>query len=335
MAPFELPIGAEQEFRGIADLLHEKADLYPSGPQAEESEWPEDLHAMADPAREKLIEAVAESDDALIEEYLESGTLPEEHIVSGAKDGFAAPGWRRSSAARPPRRSGIDRLLDFIVEEFPSPADREPITVVAKDGAEETRGAAGSESAVRLRVQDGVRPVRRAHHDVPGVLGPGGARLERLRREQGSEERISQLFTLRGKEHETVSAIGPGDIGAVAKLQHAHTGDTWSTKDKPVTLPAVALPEPLLAYAIAPASKGEEDKLSTGLTRTSRGGPLVSRRANEETHETVIYGMGEAHLGVQMQRLNLEVRRRGRAPAGEDRLPRDDPGPRLGARAAT
>jgi elongation factor G len=83
------PIGTEHEFRGIADLLHEKADLLPDGPNAEESEWPDDLHAMADPAREKLIEAVAESDDALIEEYLESGTLPEEHIVSGAKDGFA------------------------------------------------------------------------------------------------------------------------------------------------------------------------------------------------------------------------------------------------------
>jgi len=89
VAPFELPIGTEHEFRGIADLLHEKADLYPSGPHAEESEWPDDLHAMADPAREKLIEAVAESDDALIEEYLEQGTLPEEHIVSGAKAGFA------------------------------------------------------------------------------------------------------------------------------------------------------------------------------------------------------------------------------------------------------
>src|SRR3954454_18995774 len=89
VAPFELPIGSEHEFRGVADLLHEKADLYPSGPRAEESEWPDEIHAIADPAREKLIEAVAESDDALIEEYLEQGTLPEEHIVRGAKDGFA------------------------------------------------------------------------------------------------------------------------------------------------------------------------------------------------------------------------------------------------------
>src|SRR5262245_36794717 len=139
VAPFELPIGTESDFRGIADLLHEKADLYPSGPKAEESEWPDDLHAMADPAREKLIEAVAESDDALIEEYLDSGSLPEEHIVSGAKDGFARARLAPVICGSAAKAIGIDRLLDFIVEEFPSPTDRDGITVVGKGDAEETR----------------------------------------------------------------------------------------------------------------------------------------------------------------------------------------------------
>jgi elongation factor G len=120
---------------------------------------------------------------------------------------------------------------------------------------------------------------------------------------QGTDERISQLFTLSGKDHDNVAAVPAGDIGAVAKLQHAHTGDTWSTKDAPVTLPPVELPEPLLAYAIAPASKGEEDKLATGLTRLREEDPSFRVERNEETHETVIYGMGEAHLDVQMHRL--------------------------------
>src|SRR5256885_7968188 len=135
VAPFELPIGQEHEFRGIADLLHEKADLYPGGPNAEESEWPDDLHAMADPAREKLIEAVAESDDALIEEYLEQGTLPEQHIASGAKDGFTRARLAPVLVGSASKAIGIDRLLDFIVEEFPSPIDRGPIVVQGKDGA--------------------------------------------------------------------------------------------------------------------------------------------------------------------------------------------------------
>ena len=169
VAPFELPIGQEHEFKGVADLLHEKADLYPSGPRAEESDWPDDLHAMADPAREKLIEAVAESDDALIEEYLEVGTLPEEHIVSGAKDGFARARLAPVIVGSATKAMGIDRLLDFIVEEFPSPLERGPITVIGKDGTE-TRASERCERAHdRVRVQDGLGPVRRPHHDVPGL----------------------------------------------------------------------------------------------------------------------------------------------------------------------
>ena len=169
VAPFELPIGQEHEFKGVADLLHEKADLYPSGPRAEESDWPDDLHAMADPAREKLIEAVAESDDALIEEYLEVGTLPEEHIVSGAKDGFARARLAPVIVGSATKAIGIDRLLDFIVEEFPSPLERGPITVIGKDGTENERAERCERADDRVRVQDGVGPVRRPHHDVPGL----------------------------------------------------------------------------------------------------------------------------------------------------------------------
>ena len=150
VAPFELPIGQEHDFEGVADLLHEKADRYPSGPRAEESDWPDDLHAMADPAREKLIEAVAESDDALIEEYLEVGTLPEEHIVSGAKDGFARARLAPVIVGSAAKAMGIDRLLDFIVEEFPSPVDRGPVTVIG-EGRHRDRASVRCESDPRPR----------------------------------------------------------------------------------------------------------------------------------------------------------------------------------------
>ena len=306
VAPFELPIGAEHEFRGIADLLHEKADLYPSGPKAEESEWPDDLHTMADPAREKLIEAVAESDDSLIEEYLETGSLPEEHIVSGAKDGFARARLAPVICGSAAKAIGIDRLLDFIVEEFPSPADRGPITVVGAGDTEEERAPESTGplcAFVFKTVSDPFVGHITLFRVFSGTVKPDSSVHDAT---QGTEERISQLFTLRGKEHDTVAAIPAGDIGAVAKLQHAHTGDTWSTKDHPVRLPTVALPEPLLAYAIAPASKGEEDKLATGLTRLREEDPSFRIERNEDTHETVIYGMGEAHLDVQMQRLKAK-----------------------------
>src|SRR6187551_3275926 len=251
VAPFELPIGQEHEFKGVADLLHEKADLYPSGPRAEESDWPDDLHAMADPAREKLIEAVAESDDALIEEYLETGSLPEEHIVEGAKGGFARARLAPVICGSAAKAIGIDRLLDFIVEEFPSPADRGAITVVGKGDSEETRepDPSGPLSAFVFKtVSDPFVGHITMFRVFSGSVKPDSTVFDAT---AGTEERIGQLFTLRGKEHENVPSVGAGDIGAVAKLQHAHTGDTWSTKDKPVSLPSVTLPEPLLAYAIA------------------------------------------------------------------------------------
>ena len=303
VAPFELPIGAEQEFNGIADLLHEKADLYPSGPRAEESDWPDEIHAMADPAREKLIEAVAESDDALIEQYLDEGTLPEATIAQAAKAGFANARLAPVFVGSASKAIGIDRLLDFIVEEFPSPSERAPLAVIAKGGEEQARScdANGPLTAfvfktvsdpfvghiTMFRVFSGkVRPDTSVHNAT-----------------QGTDERIGQLFALKGKDHESVSEVPAGDIGAVAKLPHTHTGDTFSTKDDPVQLPAVELPEPLLAYAISPKTKGEEDRLATGLARLREEDPTFRVARNDETHETVIYGMGEAHLGVQMARL--------------------------------
>jgi elongation factor G len=306
VAPFELPIGAELEFNGIADLLHEKADLYPSGPRAEESDWPDEIHEMADPAREKLIEAVAESDDALIEQYLDEGTLPEATIAQGAKAGFANARLAPVFVGSASKAIGIDRLLDFIVEEFPSPSERAPLAVIANGGAEQTRSSDtnGPLTAfvfktvsdpfvghiTMFRVFSGkVRPDTSVHNAT-----------------QGTDERIGQLFALKGKDHESVSEVPAGDIGAVAKLPHTHTGDTFSTKDDPVQLPAVELPEPLLAYAISPKTKGEEDRLATGLARLREEDPTFRVARNDETHETVIYGMGEAHLGVQMARLKAK-----------------------------
>src|SRR3954469_7150195 len=137
VAPLEFPLGGEHAFEGVADLLSMKAYPHGSGAKAEEGEWPDDIHSKADPFREKLMEAVAESDDSLIEKYLEDGELSEDEIVHGVKAGFAeariAP-VLLGAAARP---VGVDRLLQFISDEFPAPAERPPITVVTKAGGEE------------------------------------------------------------------------------------------------------------------------------------------------------------------------------------------------------
>jgi elongation factor G len=306
IAPFELPIGQEHEFRGVADLLHEKADLYLDGPLAEESEWPDEIHAIADPAREKLVEAVAEADDALLEKYLEEGSLPESDVVHGAKDGFSRARLAPVIVGSAVRAIGIDRLLDFVVEEFPSPVDRGPVTVVGKTGELGERAcdvAALPCAFVFKTVSDPFVGHITMFRVFSGSVRPDSTVFDAT---QTLEERIGQLFTLRGKEHESVPEVVAGDIGAVAKLQHVHTGDTWSTKDDPVQLPSIELPEPLLAYAVTPKTKGDEDKLATGLARLREEDPSFRVARNEETHETVIYGMGEAHLDVQMSRLKAK-----------------------------
>ena len=239
----------------------------------------------------------------MIDEYLEVGTLPEEHIVSGAKDGFARARLAPVIVGSATKAMGIDRLLDFIVEEFPSPLERGPITVIGKDGTESERPseADGPTTAFVFKtVSDPFVGHITMFRVFSGAIQPDTSVHNST---QGTDERIGQLFTQRGKEHESVPAVSAGDIGAVAKLQHAHTGDTFATKDAPVHLRPLELPEPLLAYAIAPKAKGEEDKLATGLARLREEDPTLRVSRSEETHETVMHGMGEAHLEVMIERL--------------------------------
>jgi len=301
VAPLELPLGEEHEFEGTADLLHRKA--YRGGPKGTEGEWPDDISGKADPYREKLMEAVAESDDTLIEKYLEQGELAEDEIVNGVKAGFAnatiAP-VLVASAAGP---IGIDRLLSFIAEEFPSPVDRGPVTVRKKDGSQAERPCDPKAPLCALVFKTISDPY--VGHITMFRVFSGAARPDSTlyNATKGTDERVGQLFALRGKEHEPLSEVPAGDIAAVAKLSHTATGDTFSTKDDPVQVPTVEMPEPLLAFAIEPKTKGDEDKLSVALSRLREEDPTIRIERSDETHETVVYGMGEAHLDVTMERM--------------------------------
>ena len=303
VAPLELPLGEEHDFEGVADLLGRKAYRYGTGPNAEEGEWPDDISGKADPFREKLMEAVAESDDALIEKYLEEGELSEDEVVHGVKRGFAEARIAPVLCAAAARPLGVDRVLQFIADEFPSPIDRGPVTVIAKDGEEKQR-ACDPDQPLTAYVFKTVSDPFVGHITMfrvfSGRMRPDASVSNATK---GTDERIGQLFTLRGKEHDTLSEVPAGDIAAVAKLAHTTTGDTFSTKDDPVTLPAVEMPEPLLAFAITPKTKGDEDKLSIALSRLKEEDPTLRVDRSDETHETVMYGMGEAHLDVQIERM--------------------------------
>jgi elongation factor G len=303
VAPLELPLGEEHDFEGVADLLSRKAYRYGSGPTATEGEWPDDISGKADPYREKLMEAVAESDDTLIEKYLEEGELSEDEVVHGVKRGFAEARIAPVLCAAAAKPIGVDRVLQFIADEFPSPADRGSIAVTTKSGETTDRPCDADQPLAALVFKTVSDPY--VGHITMFRVFSGRVRPDApiFNATKGAEERVGQVFVLRGKEHDTVAEVPAGDIGAVAKLSHTTTGDTFSTKDDPVTIAPAQMPEPLLAFAITPKTKGDEEKLSTALSRLREEDPTLRIERSEETHETVMYGMGEAHLDVQIERM--------------------------------
>ncbi|MEX0833161.1 MAG: elongation factor G [Actinomycetota bacterium] len=303
VAPLQFPLGEEHDFEGIADLLSRKAYRYESGAAGQEGEWPDDVAGKADPHRERLTEAVAEADDTLLEKYLEEGELTEDEVVAGLRKGFAEARTAPVLIASAAKPIGADRLVKFIADVAPSPLDRPPVKVKTKSGDEEDR-APDPEGPLTALVFKTVSDPYVGHITMfrvhSGRVRPDTAVHNATK---GTDERVGQLFVLKGKDHENVSEVVAGDIGAVAKLAHTTTGDTFSTKADGAVLPPIKLPEPLLAFAVEPKTKGDEDKLSTALSKLREEDPTFRVERSGETHETVMYGMGEAHLEVMIDRM--------------------------------
>ena len=303
VAALQFPMGEEHEFEGVADLLSRKAYRYPSGPAGEVGEWPDDIAGKADPLREQLTEAVAEADDALLEKYLEAGELSEEEVVRGVKAGITEAKFAPVLCGSAARGMGVDRLADLIVDAFPSPIDRPPVKVMTSDGQEQERACDpdGALTAFVFKTISDPYVGRISMFRVYcGRLRPDSAAHNATQR---SDERIGQLFTMRGKDHESVAEIPAGDIGAVAKLSHTQTGDTLTAKGDEATLPALETPEALHATAVEPKTQGDEDKLSTAFARLHEEDPAFRVERQADTHETVMYGMGETHLDVMTEKM--------------------------------
>jgi len=308
VAPLELPIGEEATFRGIADLLTDTAVLYESGPPTGAcrptiGEIPEDMAAREHTVHDNLVEGIVVADDDLMERYLEGDTITPKELEDTLAKGVAEATVFPVACGSATKLIGIDRLAQLIVEVGPSPLDRPPVTVESPAGPTAVvPDPAGQPLALvyRTLVDPYVGKVSFVKV-LSGTIRPDST-LSNPRTH--TDERLHALFTMRGKEQDGLSELPAGDIGAVAKLSDTSTGDTLAPKGTPVTLPAPPPVKPVLTFAIRPKSKGDEDKLMTSLHRLQDEDQALQVRRNDETHQTLLSGMGDTHLSIVIERLH-------------------------------
>jgi elongation factor G len=290
--PVELPIGSEAEFSGVVDLLTMKAYRYNKDGSCQEQEIPGDLLDAAQEAQQNLMEAAAEGDDELLMRYLDGETLTGEEIFTGLKKAFQSQSLVPVLCGSSLNNIGIRHLLDFIVNVVPSPAD------LAEPGANPQQ-----EPLAALVYKTMADPYvgKVSFFRVFGGVLKSDSQVYNANKEK--EEKIAQLFVMRGKQQENVTEVKAGDLAAVAKLQETGTGNTLCRKDKAVTLPGIDFPEPTLSFAIEPKSKGDEDKLGSAMAKLVEADPTIRLSKNSETKETILTGMGDTHLEIVLERL--------------------------------
>jgi elongation factor G len=280
--PFMVPVGAAENFRGVVDVLNEKAYLL--GEKGEtEGPVPEDLAGTVEKYREKIIEAAAEAEDEYVMKYLEGQELTPEEIRAGLLKGLKEAKFVPVLCGSATKNSGVRLLLSFFARFFPAPEVQEgPLAaLVFKTLADPYVGRMNF-----LRV-------------FSGVLQSDSVVLNSTKQKT---EKIGQVFFLRGKNQQPAESIPAGDIGVLVKLTETTTGDTLCDKDNPVVLEGIAFPEPTLSIAVEAKSQGEEDKLATALARLVEEEPTVKVTKNAETRQTIITGIGETQLDMILER---------------------------------
>ena len=304
--PLQLPIGSGESFRGIVDLMKMKALNLDKG-KSEESEIPPDMIPEAEEYRKKLIEKIAESDDALLEKYLEGGTLTDEEIIKGIKEGALTKRFIPVTCGSALRTTGVAQLLDNVILCLPSPSEMARISPIKgknpKDGKEIERKPLHTEPLSAYVFKTIADPFAGRLSIFRVFSGSLKADSNILNTSTGAKERIGQVFYLQGKKQIPAQTIGTGEIGVVAKLKETLTGDTLSDESHPIVFTKVKFTDPIISYAIASKSKGDEEKVSTGLHRILEEDPTLRFQRDDETKEMLLSGMGQVHLEVTLERL--------------------------------
>ena len=302
--PIQLPIGEEKDFRGVVDLVSMKAYVFPADESGKvsESAVPEAMAAEAKAARDSLIEMVAEADDALMEKFFDAGTLTQDELSAGLARGVRTARLFPVLCASGLRNIGVSLVADAIVAYGPSPVDR-PFAGTNAAGQAVTREANASAPLVLWvwkTVADPFAGRITMFRVLSGVL-KSDATVHNLTRD--APERVGHVLVLQGKTQTHVPELSAGDLGAVAKLKDTHTSDTLGDKTAGFTVPPIAFPEPVLAYAIEPKSRGDEDKIGTAMQRLKEEDPSIGYGRDPQTHELLLSGQGQLHIEVTVAKL--------------------------------
>ena len=296
--PIQIPIGAQSDFQGIIDLLNLKSY---TGSPPKEGEIPSSLEGQVNTFREKLIEAAAETDDALIEKYLGGEELTSEELRNGLRKAVVNGSIFPILAGSALQNVGINPLLDAMVDYLPSPAERE--VAAATDAKEENFEPQADGPLAALVFKTTADPYVGKLTYFKVYSGAIDSNSQVWNATKGSAERIGQLFLLRGKNQEPVAKVSTGDIGAVAKLNVTSTGDTLSSQSKPLKLAPIVFPQPIFDEAVSPKTKADLDKLGTALSRITEEDQTLHVRREPDTGETLLSGMGDTQLDVAAEKM--------------------------------
>lgn len=300
VAPIQLPIGKEEDFRGIVDILAMKAFLFNDG-KYEEIEIPEELIAEANRYREKLVEVAAETDDDLTMKYLEGEELTKEEIMAGVQKAVAEAELFPLLCGAAAKGIGVAQLLDFLTFAAPAPAPK--IEAMGEDGKDIEISGEGAQPFRALVFKTMADPFVGKVSFFRVYSGELASDTQVTNMNKGKTERVAQLFLFRGKTQIPVTKAVTGDIVAVAKLQDTSTGDTLCDKENKYLLKGIEYPAPMASFAVEPRSKNDEEKVGAGLARFLEEDPTFRVERNPETKQTLIFGMGDTHLEIIVSRL--------------------------------
>ncbi len=300
----QIPIGSEEDFKGVVDLISQKAYVYDDSGKATVIEIPAEMQDEVAAERETLMENIAEADDAMLEKYLDGQPPTDEELFEGLRVGTLNRSFVPVLCGAGTKNVGIDLLMDFINACLPSPLERGAVS--AEDLATEQTKQIDPEtdapfSALVIKtIADPYSGRLSILRIFSGTLKPDGSLFNASK---DKKERFGQLLQIAGKEQKPMVSAGPGDILAIAKLKETTTGDTLCTKANKIRFQKLAPPPTLISYAMSPKSKGDEDKIFTSLSKLLEEDPTLKLDRNAETKEIVISGMGQIHIETMVEKL--------------------------------